>query len=131
MIRNYRKSEVERMKQKLENCIITDEIAIPAKQTYQEHPMHLSVSGCFYEAPILYDYEEMTTHLRETYEYAETHENYSLKINDVSAFRNIQIEILKNEYVIVSKIKSPSIHFVIKHPHLVHALQNFTIPVIE
>lgn len=93
--------------------------------------MHLSVSGCFYEAPILYDYEEMTTHLRETYEYAETHENYSLKINDVSAFRNIQIEILKNEYVIVSKIKSPSIHFVIKHPHLVHALQNFTIPVIE
>lgn len=131
IIRNYRKSEIERMKQKLENYIITDEIAIPSRQSYKEHPMNLSVSGCFYEAPVLYDYEEMTAHLEETNKYAEAHKNYSLKINDISAFQNIQIEILKNEYVIVSKIKSPSIHFVIKHPRLVHALQNFTIPVIE
>ena len=119
------------MKQKLENCIITDEIAIPSRQSYKEHPMNLSVSGCFYEAPVLYDYEEMTAHLEETNKYAEAHKNYSLKINDISAFQNIQIEILKNEYVIVSKIKCPSIHFVIKHPRLVHALQNFTISVIE
>lgn len=131
LIKNYRKSEIERMNQKLKNCSITDEISIPAKQTYEEHPMHLSISGCFYESPLFYSYEEMTAHLEETKKYDEIHENYNLIRKDVSAFRNIQIEILKNEYVIVSKIKSPSIHFVIRHPLLVQALQNFTIPVIS
>lgn len=33
--------------------------------------------------------------------------------------------------VIISELKSPSIHFVIEHPKTVHALQNFTIPVVE
>ena len=131
MIRNYRKSEISRVEQKLEHCRITDEIAIPTEQSYREHPMYLSISGCFYDSPLLYHYEEMIAHLRETQKYAENQENYNLIISHVSAFRNIQIEIVQNEYVIVSKIKSPSIHFVIKHPILVQALQNFTISVIE
>lgn len=130
-IRSYWASEVRRMQQKLASCIITDEIALPDRESYEDHPMYLSVSGCFFETPILYSYEDMTAHLKETQRYAETHGNYHLKLNEISAFRNIQIEILKDRYVIVSKIKSPSIHFVIKHPMLVNALQNFTVPVVE
>lgn len=131
IIRSYRASEVKRMKQKLKNCVVTDEISLPARQNYSEHPMHLSVSGCFYEAPLMYSYEEMNEHLKETQAFEQGSENYHLMINEISAFRNIQIEIVQDQYVIVSKIKSPSIHFVIEHPQLVHALQNFTIPVIE
>ena len=131
IIRSYRALEIERMKQKLENCVITDEITLPARQDYSKHPMHLSVSGCFYEVPLLYSYEDMNEHLKETQTFAQTNENYHLIINEVSAFRNIQIEIVQDQYVIVSKIKSPSIHFVIEHPTMVHALQNFTIPVVE
>ena len=130
-IRSYRNSEVQRMQQKLAGCMITDEIALPGREDYAEHPMVLSVSGCFFETPILYSYEDMTAHLAETQRYAETHGNYHFRLNEISAFRNIQIEILKDRYVIVSKIKSPSIHFVIKHPMLVNALQNFTVPVVE
>ena len=130
-IRSYRDSEVSRMNQKLSSCIITDEIALPDEENYAEHPMYLSVSGCFFETPILYSYEDMTAHLAETQCYAQAHGNYTLRLNEISAFRNIQIEILKDRYVIVSKIKSPSIHFVIKHPMLVNALQNFTVPVLE
>ncbi|MGN0325350.1 MAG: helix-turn-helix domain-containing protein [Lachnospiraceae bacterium] len=131
MIRDYRKSEIERMKQKLNNGTVADEIAISPRDTYEKHPMHLSISGCFQETPIFYSYEEMLAHLQETRQYAKTHENYILNINEISAFRNIQIEIVKNQYVIVSKIKSPSIHFVIRHPQMVQALQNFTVPVVE
>ena len=131
MIRDYRASEAKRMQQKLEHCTITDEIAPPSEQNYKEHPMHLSVSGCFYKSPLLYSYEDMMNHLKETQMYAKTHKNYHLKLNEISAFRNIQIEIMQDRYVIISKIKSPSIHFVIEHPTMVHALQNFTIPVIE
>ena len=119
------------MQQRLAGYMITDEIALPGREDYAEHPIVLSVSGCFFETPILYSYEDMTAHLAETQRYAETHGNYHFRLNEISAFRNIQIEILKDRYVIVSKIKSPSIHFVIKHPMLVNALQNFTVPVVE
>lgn len=131
LIRNFRKSEVKRMEEKLKHSTITDEISIPSKETHTEYPMLLSVSGCFYETPILYSYDDMLAHISETKRYAECHENYTFKTNGNTAFRNIQIEILKDKYITISKIKSPSIHFVIKHPRLIEALQNFTIPVTE
>lgn len=131
MIRDYHRFEVTRMQQKLASCIITDELALPAEDTYDQHPMYVSLSGCFYDTPVLYSYEDMLAHAAETRAFADTHTNYTFCQNDNSAFRNIQIEIVKDRYVVISKIKSPSIHFVIEHPKLVHALQNFTVPVIS
>ncbi len=130
-IRTYRKHEIERMNAKLEHSTITDELSIPLSHSYEEHPMNLSVSGCFYDLPILYSYQQMQSHLKETLDYANKTNNYNLNINKISAFRNIQIEIMDDQYVIISKLKSPSIHFVIMYPVLVQALQNFTIPVME
>lgn len=130
-IKNYRKSEIERIKQKLTHSTITDNLHIPSEATYQENPMLLSVSGCFYELPIAYDYKQLLAHLKETQEFADANQNYVLNTNELTAFRNIQIEIMEDEYVIISKVKSPSIHFIIRHPRLINALQNFTIPVIE
>lgn len=131
MIRDYHQFEVARMQQKLASCIITDELALPTEDTYDQHPMYVSLSGCFYDTPLLYTYEDMLAHVEETKAYADSHANYTFCQNDSSAFRNIQIEIVKDRYVVISKIKSPSIHFVIEHPKLVHALQNFTVPVIS
>lgn len=131
MIRDYHRFEVTRMQQKLASCIITDELALPAENTYDQHPMYVSLSGCFYDTPVLYAYEDMLAHAAETRAFADSHANYTFLQNDSSAFRNIQIEIVKDRYVVISKIKSPSIHFVIEHPKLVHALQNFTVPVIS
>ena len=125
IIRDYRTAEVKRMQKKLESSMITDEIALPSEQDYNQHPMYLSISGCFYACPLLYSYEDMLHHLKETQLYAEAHENYHLKLSEISAFRNIQIEIIKDQYVMISKIKSPSIHFVLEHPTMVHALQTF------
>lgn len=130
-IKNYRKSEIERIKQKLMHSTITDNLHIPSEAAYQENPMLLSVSGCFYESPIAYEYKQLLAHLKETQEFAASNPNYVLNTNELTAFRNIQIEIMEDEYVIISKIKSPSIHFIIRHPRMINALQNFTIPVIE
>ena len=130
-IRNYRKSEVERIKQKLTHSTVTDNLHIPPEAKYRDNPMLLSVSGCFYELPITYDYKQFLAHLKETQEFANANQNYVLNTNKLTAFKNIQIEIMEDEYVIISKAKSPSIHFVIRHPRLINALQNFTIPVIE
>lgn len=131
IILNYRQKEIDLMEQKLTNCSIIDEIMIPSKEDFEKHPMHLSLAGCFFDKPISYSYEDMQLHLTQTKEYAENHTNYALKVTDITAFRNIQIQILENQYVVVSKAKAPVIHFVIKHPVMVNALQNFNIAVIE
>lgn len=131
ILRNYWRSEVNRMEQKLENSVITDKIALPLESDYQNHPMHMSVSGCFFHTPMAYTYPQAMRHWEETQAYAKKHEAYDVQINEQSAFTNIQIEVMENQYVMISKLQSPAIHFVIRHPKLVHALQNFTVPVVE
>lgn len=44
---------------------------------------------------------------------------------DNKTFKNITITIIKNNYVIISKNSNPTIHFVIKHPKLIEAIENF------
>ena len=119
------------MEQKLKNSVITDKIALPLESNYQNHPMHISASGCFYHTPITYTYRQAKKHWEETQAYAKKHEAYEVQINEQSVFTNIQIEVMENQYVMISKLQSPSIHFVIRHPKLVHALENFTVPVVE
>ena len=40
-------------------------------------------------------------------------------------FKNISISILENKYVILSKSNNPSIEFVIRHPKLISAIEEF------
>lgn len=51
--------------------------------------------------------------------------NYKLNYMDNKTFKNITITIIKNNYVIISKNSNPTIHFVIKHPKLIEAIENF------
>lgn len=46
-------------------------------------------------------------------------------------FRNLQVIMHEGRWAMVSKNKSPAIHFVIHHPKLCGALENFIPPVIE
>ena len=57
--------------------------------------------------------------------------NYNITINDYKIFNNINITILKDNYVILSKSSNPIIHFVIRHPKLVEAIENFNPTVKE
>ena len=58
-------------------------------------------------------------------------QGYKLTTNNYQTFRNIQILFCGKEWVMISKISSPSIHFVIHHPKLRDAIENFIPPVVE
>ena len=49
---------------------------------------------------------------------------------DNKTFKNITITFIKNHYVIISKSSNPTIHFVIEHPKLVEAIENFN-PIVK
>ena len=115
----------------LQKSLICDEIMELSLEEFEKHPMQLSLTGMFYDIDIPYTYEEYQKHLQLTAEYAVAHKNYTMKLSNEHAFRNIQIQMLDGDYVMISKMKSPVIHFVIRHPKLVHALENFIPPVVE
>ena len=115
----------------LENNPVLDEVPKLSPEEFRQYPMMLSLSGLFYETELPYTYEEYLTHLEAASAYAAAHKNYSLRIGETHAFRNIQIRILEDKWVIISKNKAPVIHFVIRHPRMVSALENFAAPVVE
>ena len=115
----------------LKNNSVSDEILYLDEDTFKEHPQSLSLSLMFYDKNFSYTYEEYIEHLRLTREFAAKNKNYSVVQMKECAFANIQITIHENEYVMISKNKAPTIHFIVRHPILREAIENFEIPVFE
>lgn len=115
----------------LAHSTVEDELPVLTQEEFSQFPPVLSLSGLFYEKDLAYTYEDYIEHLRQTREFAKNHPNYTVKLTNKNAFRNIQIIIHEGEWIMVSKGKSPAIHFVIRHPQLRNAIENMIVPVTE
>ena len=91
----------------------------------------MSLSGAFYNDDIIYSYSEYSELLKQTEEFARIHKNYKIKRLNNRNFINLQIVIHHGEWVMVSKEKSPAIHFIIHHPKLREAIENYVPPLVE
>ena len=115
----------------LEAGELVDELSVLSQGSFDQHPPALDVSGAFCESDLCYTYPEYLTHLQETEQFAATHPNYTLQRTAAQAFRNLQIFLREGQWAMVSKGKAPAIHFVIRHPRLREAMEQFTPPVVE
>ena len=120
-----------RVEKILESGEISDEICELSEAAFMQNPMTLSAFDSFTEKELVYTYEEYTEYLARTREFAKTHPNYSVVSSDGFAFRNLRISINEGNWAMVSKEKSPAIHFVIRHPRLRTAIENFVPPIVE
>ena len=124
VILSFKKEEEKNMKLILKNNEINDIIYTLNKDDLNSD-IYLSLENIFYHKKVKYNYEEYLEHLNSTFKYAENNKNYKVTVNDYKTFNNINITILKDNYVILSKNSDPIIHFVIRHPKLVDAIDNF------
>ena len=115
----------------LSNRQILDEIPVISETEFLEQPMLLPLSEIFYEKDIVYTYAEYLEHMEQTITYSQNNSNYTVKQNSRYPFKNIQIRILEGKWVVISKNKTPAIHFVIHNPQLRNALENMVIPVYD
>ena len=115
----------------LEDNILEDEIPKLSKEDFENYPPFLSLSDTFYTNDICYNYEEYLEHLNDTKKYMSNHNNYKILENKINTFRNINITIHSGKWVMISKNTHPAIHFVIHHPKLRDAIENFIAPVVE
>ena len=119
------------IKKMIDNNIFIDEIPIIDKKEFENSPLSLLLSNIFYESKIYYKYEDYLEHLEMTKEFEKNNSNYKLILKPFNTFKNIDLFICKNNWIMISKTNSPSIHFVIQHPKLMNAIENFTPPIIE
>ena len=130
-IRQYVSRQKELAATILSHSSITEEIPVLTKQEFDQSPMVLPLSGLFYEKDVLYRWEDYTEHWKLALAYQQQNFNYHIVENTASAFRNIQICIHKGKWVLVSKNKTPAIHFLIRHPKMRNAFENMVIPIME
>lgn len=109
----------------LENAAVCDEICVLSEEAFEKEPVYLSLCGMFSEKGLRYTYREYLEHLAATEQFAKAHAGYDLHTDAVHTFKNIQIQINVGKWVIVSKNNAPSIHFVIRHPQLIRAFEDF------
>ncbi len=120
-----------RLARVLEENTVADEVPLLTEAEFAACPPALDLSGAFCETDVPYTYEEYRAHLAQTEEFAAAHENYTVNLSTAHAFRNLQILIHEDQWAMVSKSKVPTIHFVIRHPKLRGAIENFIPPVTE
>lgn len=116
--------EKDNFLQTLQSGPVEDRIPALSREEYAEMPLTLSLSEAFYEHEICCTYDEYLEHYHQTMAFAEHNPNYTVLSQHTRIFRNIQIRIKHSERVIISKNKSPVIHFVIRHPKMRKAIED-------
>ena len=126
----YKNEESNYINNILKKNKINDYIYKLTEEEFKNEIPSLSLENLFINMKINYTYKEYKEHLKLTNEYIEKEKNYEITYTDNKTFKNITISIIKNNYVIISKSSNPTINFVIKHPKLTEAIENFS-PIVK
>ena len=125
MIFKYKNDEFKYMNSILKKNKVFDYIYVIKEDEFISDTPSLLLNNLFIDKTINYTYKEYIEHLKLTNEYAKNNKNYNILTEKDKTFKNITITILKNNHVIISKNSNPTIHFVIRHPKLVAAIESF------
>ena len=121
----YKNNEFKHMNSILKKNKVFDYIYVIKEDEFISDTSSLLLNNLFIDKTINYTYKEYIEHLKLTNEYAKNNKNYNILTEKDKTFKNITITILKNNHVIISKNSNPTIHFVIRHPKLVAAIESF------
>ena len=121
----YKNNEFKYMNSILKKNKVFDYIYVIKEDEFISDTPSLLLNNLFIDKIINYTYKEYIEHLKLMNEYAKNNKNYNVLTEEDKTFKNITITILKNNHVIISKNSNPTIHFVIRHPKLVAAIESF------
>lgn len=130
-IRKHVKMQKERIVSILASETLEDEVPALKPEEFSKNPPVLDLSGIFCETNLPYSEEEYMMHMSDTKAFARKNPNYILRISTTHAFHNLQILVHEGQWAIISKSKAPAIHFIIHHPKLRNAIENFIPPIVE
>jgi hypothetical protein len=105
-----------------EQHYLEDKISVLSREEFLAHTPVLPLPP--WAGPIPYTWEQYQAHMQQTMELELGHYQ---AVEIPPAFLNIDICILKGSHAVISKYDTPAIHFVVRHPRLVAALENYVV----
>ncbi len=121
----YKNDELKYMKNIMKKNIVNDYIYKIKENDFKANEPSLLLDNLFFNKRINYTYKEYIKHLNLTKNYSKEENNYKINYIYDQTFKNITITTVKNNYIIISKNSNPTIHFIIEHPKLIDAIENF------
>lgn len=108
----------------LEASRLTDTVYIKSEEEFKNSDgAYLTFENIFSDIKLKYSYEDYLEHIKLTESFK--HENYGLIKSESKIFENIVLSVAHGNYAVVSKASHPVIHFIIRHPKLAGAIENF------
>lgn len=104
---------------------LTYDICELSKEAYEQNPITLNFPIIFSDFEVTLSYEEYLEHLNNTKKYANSHSNLKLNYVATIPFNNIKITIVSGKYFVITKAKTPNIHFVVYHKKMLEGMENF------
>lgn len=102
-----------------------------SEEQYAVSPLSLALADLFMEEKLELSYSTYLAYREVLERVSSENSNLVVEYSASPAFHNINITIAGDSVVIVSKEKSPAIHFVIHHKKMIRAFQNFIPPIVE
>ena len=128
ILESYKRS-VTCLETTLKHSVVEDEVSVLSEAEYEKYPPVLPLAECFLEKDIHLTYEEYQACIKAGRDYAKANENYQFNLTKIKGFHNIQITCFEGKWCMISKNRTPAIHFVIHHPKLRYALENMVLPI--
>ncbi len=101
---------------------LEDRFSVLTREEFERRPITLSLPHRF--GPVFCTWEQYQAHVQETLNLKQ--KNYR-SVALTPCFRNLDIYVVKGCYAVVCKYNPPVMHFVIRHPPLVAALENYVV----
>lgn len=123
-LRKCKSEEQAHISSVLESSRLTDTVYIKSEEEFKNSDgAYLSFENVFSDLKLKYTYENYLEHIRLTESFK--NENYRLIKSESKIFDNIVLSVAHGNYAVVSKASHPVIHFIIRHPKLAGAIENF------
>ncbi len=128
-ILKMQEKEKKRMERIFSHSTVSDELSEVLRVEYEKYPAILPLADCFLEKNVVLTFSEYLECIAAAKRYSAEQKNYEFRLTKVKGFHNIQLTFHEERWCMVSKNKSPSIHFIIHHPKLRYALENVILPI--
>lgn len=130
-IEQARKKELADLNRSLRKGMVYMRIPTLSKAEFNSYTPLIKLASMFQNIEVPYTWETYQKHIQLTKDFAETTPEFDLSFDQRTAFRNITVYLRENQVAIILKHKSPEIAFVITHPKMINALQQFNAPFFE
>lgn len=123
---HYTEQVKEIIKQRTAENTLTYKYHIYTKEEFQKNGYRLNIPDLFLTDVYNYSYEEYLDHVNATREFYSQYSNFTFEEEPDFIFQNMRITVVPRHFCIISKCKSPNIHFVIRHKKMLDGLEHFT-----